>query len=206
MVEISAVEDDAETKVKKKKISRTHKADMDADQSLSAEVALPGWLFAIFEASIMPTLIDHYGGQRDPWKMDPPKGQTGTGIVDLVQELVDNLCPRRKYIVGKTCPLARIVSPSQFHYVYQTVSHAAHAQARQRMGNWRRGFLTRANTAAAAEFERIRDLNPKSTRDAVRIWAVAATDPLKGEVYWEHPATGQVSLFRRCATRMLRTR
>lgn len=129
----------------------------------------------------------------------------GTGIVDLVQELVDNLCPCRKYIVGKTCPLARIVSPSQFHYVYQTVSHAAHVQARQRMGNWRRGFLTRANTAAAVEFERIQDLNPKSTRDAVRIWAVAATDPLKGEVYWEHPTTGQVSLFRRCATRMLRT-
>ncbi|OJT03663.1 hypothetical protein TRAPUB_5691 [Trametes pubescens] len=170
MVEVSAVEDDAETKVKKK-ISRTLKADMDVTQSLSAEVALPNWLNAVFEASIMPTLIDHYGGQRDPWKMDIPQGKMGTSLIDLVQELVDNLCPRRKYIVGKTSPIAKI--------------------ARQRMGNWRRGFLTRANTVTATEFERIRELNPKSTRDAVCIWAAAATDALKGEAYWEHPATGQ---------------
>lgn len=114
MVEVSAVEGDAETKIKKK-ILRTLKADMDASQSLSAEVALPDWLNTIFHASIMPTLIDHYGGQHDPWKVDPPKGQTGTSIIDLVQELVDNLCPRRKYIVGKTAPVVRIVSLSMFH-------------------------------------------------------------------------------------------
>lgn len=61
MVEVTHVEVDAEEKIKKPKLSRTRKADMDAAKSLSADIALPEWLNAVFESRIVPTLIDYYG-------------------------------------------------------------------------------------------------------------------------------------------------
>lgn len=58
--------------------------------------------------------------------------------------------------------------------------------------------MTRANTAVTAEFKRLRELNPKSTQDAISSWAAAAIDIDKGEAFWEHAAVGRVSV--RCVS------
>lgn len=107
MTEIVEIEEDAEVKIKKAKIPRTLKVDMDAKMSLSAERALPQWLYALLDSSIMPTLVEYYGSQQDPWTVD--SDDEDSGLRALIQQLIDTLCPRREYDVAKVAPVVKIV-------------------------------------------------------------------------------------------------
>ena len=50
-------------------VKRTPKAEMDASNSLSADF-LEDWIRPTFDTVLMPTVLDHYGAQEDPWTVD----------------------------------------------------------------------------------------------------------------------------------------
>lgn len=116
MTEITEIEEDANVKIKKAKIPRTPKANMAVDKSLSAEVALPEWLNTVLNSRIMPTLIDHYGSEKDPWTVDS-ESDDNSGIRALLQQLIDEFCPRREYKVAKGSPVLSIVRYACFYAI-----------------------------------------------------------------------------------------
>lgn len=97
---------------------------MDPEDSLSGK-NLPLWIKDDFTSRIMPTVLEHFGGQEDPWKLDfdkpvkakPVKASTSTnhppdeiGIIDIVQKLISELLPRKKYQLASDNIIVRVVS------------------------------------------------------------------------------------------------
>ena len=110
--------------LRKPKAKRTKQADMDPSQSKSAET-LPSWIREEFNATIIPSLVDYYGGQEDPWMLDPRKPTKGNpvrasgapsdqseplGIVDVLQEYIDQIFPRKHYTLFTNDAITKIVS------------------------------------------------------------------------------------------------
>ncbi len=106
LVEITDIEPDARTKLKAK-AKRTPKNDMPTAKSLSAD-RLPSWIQGKFEERIILTLFEHYGADPDPWTVDA--GVEGRpSIIEVLQELIDHVCPERHYIVEKGDRIQKIV-------------------------------------------------------------------------------------------------
>lgn len=106
LVEVTEIEPDPRTKVKTK-AKRTHKDDMPAAKSLSTD-RLPSWIQGKFKECIVPTLFEHYGADPDPWTVDA--GVEGRpSILEILQELIDHVCPERHYTVEKGDRIQKIV-------------------------------------------------------------------------------------------------
>ncbi|PIL36990.1 hypothetical protein GSI_00682 [Ganoderma sinense ZZ0214-1] len=168
----------------KPKAKRTTQADMDPKRSLSAK-NVPPWISDDFENIIVPSLLDHYGAQSDPWTVDvkkPTKGKViaastsssnGTlsdlGIVDILQQFIKQLFPRKQYELTSNDIIVRV--------------------ARQRVANWRRGFLDRAINAVAAGYKQFKVKHPDASKHDVADWANDAMDVKTGFALWEAPPT-----------------
>ena len=64
---------------------------------------------------------------------------------------------------------------------------------RQRILNWRRGFLDRAiDIAAAAAHQKFKMGHPGMTKNDAAGWADGAMNPSTGFALWEAPPTEQV--------------
>ena len=50
-------------------VKRTSKSEMDPSNSLSAD-HLDDWIQPTFKTVLMPTVLDHYGAQEDPWTLE----------------------------------------------------------------------------------------------------------------------------------------
>ena len=83
------VEEDPPTKPP---IKRTPKAEMDSSNSLSADF-LEDWVRPTFDKVLMPTVLDHYGGQEDPWTVDLETARHGCGTKkDAVRTGSSSIC------------------------------------------------------------------------------------------------------------------
>nr|VWP01047.1 Glycerol-1-phosphatase [Ganoderma boninense] len=60
----------------KPRIKRTPKSEMDASNSLLAD-HLDDWVCPTFKTILMPTVLDHYGAQEDPWTLEVEKRAKG---------------------------------------------------------------------------------------------------------------------------------
>ena len=93
---------------------------MDPANSLSGN-HLPRWIKDDFDSVIMPTVLEHYGAQQDPWKLDPQKPTKGKpvvpdasksdlSIVDVLQQLITSIFPRRQYQLTSGDIIVKVVS------------------------------------------------------------------------------------------------
>ena len=109
---------------KKPKAKRTAQADMDPKLSRAGK-NVPAWISDDFESIILPIVFEHYGGLEDLWTLDttkPTKGKavvasssTSTSkndqaLVDILQQLVDQLFPRKHYELATDDIIVRVVS------------------------------------------------------------------------------------------------
>ncbi|PIL37759.1 hypothetical protein GSI_01453 [Ganoderma sinense ZZ0214-1] len=167
---------DPEPKVKPKR-KRTAKADMDPKKSRSAN-NIEGWLRDDFDSTILPSVIHYFGAQKDPWKLDVHDGEQGSaattaeekevaGLVDILQDIIDHLYPRRQHQI--------------------TIKDRVVAVTRQRVMNWRRGFMTRAHNAVKAAVDDWKKANPDATVDERAMWAKTALHRRRGVAWWELP-------------------
>ena len=112
--------------LKKPKVKRTAQADIDPKRSLSGK-HVPPWISDDFDKLMVPTLLEHYSAKDDPWSLDaktrkPSKGcavgassstedsDKDLGIVDILQQLINELFPRKKYELTSKDIIVRIVS------------------------------------------------------------------------------------------------
>ena len=116
--------------LKRSRAKRTPKAEVDPSQSLSV-AHLPEWIRDDLEDFILPTLLDHYGSQEDPWTLDvkqstPPQKDGNDvqatdgnaaldkpkGLIEVLQYLIDTLVPERphKFKLSFKDRIVRIVS------------------------------------------------------------------------------------------------
>ena len=72
-------------------VKRTPKAEMDASNSLSADF-LEDWVHPTFDKVLMPTVLDHYGGQEDPWTVDLETALHGWRVKDMVHVDSPSMC------------------------------------------------------------------------------------------------------------------
>ena len=113
---------------KRSRAKRTPKAEVDPSQSLSVD-NLPDWIRDDFDDFIIPTLLDHYGSQDDPWTLEPKKlalpSKTAGGmaadeskgsnkpksITEVLDYLIETLIPGRprKFTLEPKDRLVRIV-------------------------------------------------------------------------------------------------
>ncbi|CDO72554.1 hypothetical protein BN946_scf184983.g37 [Trametes cinnabarina] len=176
LIDVFAVEEEVTAKLAAKR-PRTRPQDMDVKRSLAANVALPQWLNTLFEDTIMPTILDHFGGRADPWTEQHPDGSTinaeegNPSVSDIIQQLVTTLCPRRDYPITPTSRIVQI--------------------AKQRLTNWRIGFVTRAQSVVGKAHAAYRLQHPRATPADIAEWASAALDFKRGEAWWEIPAGPQ---------------
>ena len=69
----------------------------------------------MFDSALIPTLVDYYGSQHNPFELEPkvlpkPGQPKEPSIVDLMQELMNQLCPQRMYKLDSTERFVVIVS------------------------------------------------------------------------------------------------
>ncbi|KAL7279943.1 hypothetical protein ACG7TL_006354 [Trametes sanguinea] len=170
LIDVFAVEEEVTAKLAAKR-PRTRPQDMDVKRSLAANVALPQWLNTLFEDTIMPTILDHFGGRADPWTEQHPDGSTidaeegNPSVSDIIQQLVTTLCPRRDYPITPTSRIVQI--------------------AKQHLTNWRIGFVTRAQSVVGKAHAAYRLQHPRATLADIAEWASAALDFKRGEAWWE---------------------
>ncbi|KAH9946446.1 hypothetical protein B0H21DRAFT_709154 [Amylocystis lapponica] len=88
-------------------------------KSLSRET-LPGWIKSHFETKLLPMIIDTYGAEDDPWKLDGDNDD----FLEVAQNALDLVCPRQHHTLAK--------------------SDKIYAIARQGMYTWRNSLQTRA--------------------------------------------------------------
>ena len=111
----------------KPKAKRTAQADMDPATSLSGN-NLPRWIKDEFDSIIVPTVLEHYGAQQDPWKIDPQKAtkanlivadpsKSDLSIVDIVQQLIASIFPRRQYQLTSNDIIIKVVSYPATHAI-----------------------------------------------------------------------------------------
>ena len=118
----------------KPKVKRTKQVDMDPSNSKSADT-LPSWICEVFNDTLIPSLVDYYGAQEDPWMLDPRKPTKGNpihasgivsdpdepvGIVDVLQNYINQLFPRKHYSLSSNDPIVKIVS-SSLMFVHEMV-------------------------------------------------------------------------------------
>ncbi|KAI1785119.1 hypothetical protein LXA43DRAFT_1100679 [Ganoderma leucocontextum] len=169
---------------KKPKAKRTAQADMDPKLSRAGK-NVPAWISDDFDNVILPTVLDHYGGQEDPWTLDtkkPTKGKAVVassstsasnvdqgGLVDVLQQLINQLFPRKHYELASSDIIVRVT--------------------RQRIMNWRRAFLDRAINVAATAYQNFKTEHPNASKRDVANWAEGAMDLKTGFALWEVPPT-----------------
>ncbi|KAI1786867.1 hypothetical protein LXA43DRAFT_1098816 [Ganoderma leucocontextum] len=159
----------------KPKVKRTPKAEMDPSNSLSAE-HLDEWVRPTFEKILMPTVLDHYGGEQDPWTLDASTGLQGRkgkksmaakpngnsrDLVDVLQEMINSLYPLHFQELEFNDLLVRV----------------------------RRAFFKRANNLVAAAYKAYKSKHPNATKADVSQWVKSALDPDTGFALWETPPT-----------------
>ncbi|KAL7281429.1 hypothetical protein ACG7TL_004742 [Trametes sanguinea] len=175
LIDVFAVEEEVTAKLAAKR-PRTRPQDMDVKRSLAANVALPQWLNTLFEDTIMPTILDHFGGRADPWTEQHPDGSTidaeegNPSVSDIIQQLIVSA---QRFLAG----------------IWTDILYCV--QAKQRLTNWRIGFVTRAQSVVGKAHAAYRLQHPRATPADIAEWASAALDFKRGEAWWEIPAGPQ---------------
>ena len=107
---------------------RTPKEEVNPSHSLSID-HLPEWIRGAFEDAVLPTLLDHFGAQEDPWTVDPkppaqpapsqPDASTPTGLVGNLHDLITLLVPQcpRGFKLDSKDRIVRIVSCTDKAYL-----------------------------------------------------------------------------------------
>ncbi|KAI0684662.1 hypothetical protein C8T65DRAFT_701968 [Cerioporus squamosus] len=167
MVGLAYIEPEPRAKPKPK-TTRTPKADVPPSRSKSAKT-LEQWQYDIYKSALVPTSIDYRGALRDPWTHDPeppadPKVTKPLSVVELLQQLIDELCPARDCTLVASDKLVVVVNQS--------------------LRNWRRSFFSRAQAAVEAGYQEFLEANPLATRTDIKNWQTEAVHPKRGAAWW----------------------
>ncbi|KAH9951836.1 hypothetical protein B0H21DRAFT_717801, partial [Amylocystis lapponica] len=80
-----------------RKRQRKPKAPVAPTKSLAFE-NLPSWIKPHFDSKLMPTILEIYGAEDDPWDLDHDDQDYFRSVV---QETIDLICPRQHHSVTK---------------------------------------------------------------------------------------------------------
>ena len=103
--------DDGDVAISKKR----RRTQGEMDPSLSRTIKqLPDWVRDEFTSKIQPALRAYYGSQEDPWVMDPlPVDKSQPKFLELLQRIVDRVCPEQHHTVSTSDILYKIVRYTQ---------------------------------------------------------------------------------------------
>ncbi|ETW77430.1 hypothetical protein HETIRDRAFT_421556 [Heterobasidion irregulare TC 32-1] len=121
---------------------------------------LPEWAKKHWDSKIIPTLLDFYGIQDDPWNLDGDDGVTL--FRTALQQTINLVCPGIKYT-----PMP--------------VRDKVYLIARQAVYDWHRRFQTKAIQAVKST---VASLGNKNT---VKAFVQKALQPKYGAAYWATP-------------------
>ncbi|KAH9948380.1 hypothetical protein B0H21DRAFT_242801 [Amylocystis lapponica] len=136
-------------------------------KSLSRET-LPGWIKPDFETKLLPTIIDTYGAEDNPWKLDGDNDD----FLDVAQNALDLVCPRQHHTLAK--------------------SDKIYAIARQAMYTWRNSLQARAIHAVKEGIAAQPNLGSKK---AIRKFVVSALQE-RGAALWGERALHSTYLLK----------
>ncbi|TFK87767.1 hypothetical protein K466DRAFT_565190 [Polyporus arcularius HHB13444] len=179
---LAVVNMDADPSAKPKTKRRTGET-MPSSKSLSA-ANLPPAIYAFYESKLLPTCYDIYGAFKDPWTINPktpndPTKQKPPSLVDILTMLLNEFSiDGDKHVVEESDLVFRVT--------------------RQRLINWRDGFLSRALTVVKEGYHTFLAQHKAATRCNATIadiitWTDDALDRAGGEAWWEYPITAQNS-------------
>ncbi len=117
------------------------------------ESDLPPWIYAFYFAKLLPTAFSIYGSFKDPFvafvRRTPknPDASKPLGLAAVLTQLVQSFAaPPCTHVVEESDLLFVCVSLSFARDYASSADPAMHVQTRQRIINWRNGFLGRAIT------------------------------------------------------------
>ncbi len=125
MVGIASVEPTPPPK-SKSKVTRTPKSDVPLARSKSAK-NLETWQYEVYKSALQPTSIDYRGALEDPWTHEPeppadPKVAKVLSVIELLQQLIDELCPAYDCTLTASDKLVVVVSARQYARARDVIS------------------------------------------------------------------------------------
>ncbi|KAI0357041.1 hypothetical protein OH77DRAFT_1510607 [Trametes cingulata] len=166
-------DDTGNSKHEEARKTRKSKRDVPEEDSKSAS-ALPSWVKGVWP-KLIASLCDYYGAQENPWVLDPPEPGEAR-FDDILQVLIDKLCPEKHHTV--------------------TTGEQLYKIACQAIYNWRRAFMTRVHSVVKKS---VSDLTHSSNfkrlyagriAEGVAEWAMDA-NRFGGAAHWEKPDTAE---------------
>ncbi|TFK88771.1 hypothetical protein K466DRAFT_564568 [Polyporus arcularius HHB13444] len=154
---------------------------MPSSKSLSA-ANLPPAIYVFYDSKLLPTCYEIYGGFKDSWTIEPktpndPTKPKPPGLVDILTLLINEFSvDGGNHVVEDTDLVFKVT--------------------RQRLINWRDGFLNRALTVVKEGYKTFLAQHKAATKRNATIaevvtWADDALDRAGGEAWWEHPMTAR---------------
>ena len=88
---------------KEKQASKALSSDSHASHAPRSFKTLPAWIKPIFTLTVIPTILNYYGAQDDPWDLNADK------FSEVLQGVIDQIFPEECFTVDQKHQIYRIV-------------------------------------------------------------------------------------------------